>query len=141
MQSLRLLLVEDNPGDMVLTREVLARAELPTELSVVNNGEAAIEFLTRTGSYESAERPDLVLLDLNLPKLSGHEVLAFIRRDPELHGLPVVILSSSTAPEDVQAAYANHVNCYCQKPKSFADYGRLVENIQQFWRSVELLRT
>ena len=130
---LELLLVEDNPGDVRLTREALKDNELATHLSVVVDGEAAVEFVHRRGEYADAPRPVLILLDLNLPKKDGREVLAEIKADPDLRRIPVIVLTSSKSESDVIAAYELHANSYCAKPVQLDAFIELVGSIEAFW--------
>ena len=128
-----ILLVEDNPGDVRLTREAFAGAELDCELHVVGDGEAALDFLHRRGAHETAPRPDLVLLDLNLPRMSGLEVLEAIAEDPALRRLPVVVLTSSTAEEDVVESYEQCSNAYLTKPVDPDEFVEVVRRFEAFW--------
>ncbi|MEO8605588.1 MAG: response regulator [bacterium] len=129
-----ILLIEDNPDDVDLTREAFREVGATSRLHVVENGVDAIAFLRRQGSYADAPKPDLVLLDLNLPKKSGHEVLAEIKADPLLRGIPIVVLTSSAAESDVARSYALSANGYVTKPVDLDDYFRVVRLIDHFWR-------
>jgi two-component system, chemotaxis family, response regulator Rcp1 len=129
-----ILLVEDNPDDVDLTREAFREVGATSRLHVVENGIEAMAFLRHQGAYAGVPTPDLVLLDLNLPKKSGHEVLAEIKRDPALHGIPVVVLTSSAAESDVTRAYELSANGYVTKPVDLDDYVRVVRLIDHFWR-------
>ncbi len=128
-----ILLVEDNPGDVRLTREALEESPLDIELHVVRDGVEAMAFLRREGAHADAQRPDLVLLDLNLPRMDGREVLARIRADRELRRLPVVILTVSTAEEDVLRSYDLAANCYISKPIDLDEFVTVVRSIERFW--------
>jgi CheY-like chemotaxis protein len=128
-----ILLVEDDPGDVMLVREALAENKLTNSLVVVNDGVEAIEFLRRQGRHAGAERPGLVLLDLNLPRKSGAEVLAEIKGDPELATIPVVVLSTSEAEEDVLRSYRQHANAYITKPVDFERFKQIVRQIDEFF--------
>lgn len=128
-----ILLVEDNLADVRLTREAIAAAGVEIHLDVVNDGDEALAYLRRLPPYTSAPRPVLVLLDLNLPRLDGQQVLAEIKNDLALQSIPVVILTTSAASPDVQSAYRAHANCYIVKPRTFADFGRAMERIAAFW--------
>jgi CheY-like chemotaxis protein len=133
MRSVDILLVEDNPGDARLTREALAHSSLPSTLYDVRDGEQAMAFLRRQGPYASAPTPRLVLLDLNLPRFGGREVLEDMKRDPALQHIPVVVLTSSEADEDILRSYRLHANCFITKPTDLEDLSRVLEGIGQFW--------
>ncbi len=136
MSPIDILLVEDNPGDVNLTVEALEDAQIANRLHVVNDGEAALSFLHREGEYAQAPHPAIILLDLNLPKKGGREVLAHIKQDPHLRRIPVVILTTSTDDEDVRRAYDLHANCYITKPVGFRQFFRMVHAIEDFWLTV-----
>jgi CheY-like chemotaxis protein len=131
-----ILLVEDNPGDVRLTREAFREGQIANRLHVVKDGVSAMEFLYQRGEYEDAPRPDIVLLDLNLPRKNGDEVLEEIRDDPDFDSLPVVILTSSEAQEDVVKSYELQANAYLTKPVDPAKFIETVQSFQQFWLSV-----
>ncbi|HEY6623587.1 MAG TPA: response regulator [Acidimicrobiales bacterium] len=133
---IEVLVVEDDPGDVLMTREALAGSKLVHNLHVVDNGELAIDFLMSRGEYESAPRPDLVLLDLNLPRLDGREVLARIKADQSLRQIPVVVLTTSDAEEDVLRSYDLHANAYVTKPVEFEAFIGVVRQIDNFFLSV-----
>jgi two-component system, chemotaxis family, response regulator Rcp1 len=135
-QPIEILLVEDNPGDVGLTKEALVTAKVRNRLHVAEDGAEALDFLFKRGKFADAPRPDIILLDLNLPKKDGREVLAEIKREPALAGIPVVILTTSAADEDIVRAYQLHANCYITKPVDFAQFLRVVESIEDFWLSV-----
>ena len=122
------LLVEDDPGDILMTREAFQQHKIQNKLHVVTDGEQALQFLRQTGEYATAPRPGLVLLDLNLPRRSGHEVLAELKEDPQLRVIPVVILTTSQAEEDILRSYSLHANAYVSKP---VDYDRFIGVIGQ----------
>ena len=132
-RDIRILLVEDNPGDVELARETLAGVTRPNQLSVVEDGEAALAFLRRQAPYADALRPDLIVLDLNLPRKDGREVLAEIKTDDRLKRIPVLILTTSRADEDVVRSYDLHANCYITKPMQFDEYTQVVKTIESFW--------
>jgi two-component system, chemotaxis family, response regulator Rcp1 len=136
LRPIETLLVEDNEGDVLLTREAFSEGKLAINLSVVNNGLDALSFLRREGPYADAPRADVVLLDLNLPKLSGTEVLAAIRADPVLRLTPVVILTSSDAQEDILKSYGLRANCYITKPVGLKEFETVVRSIEDFWFSI-----
>jgi CheY-like chemotaxis protein len=127
------LLVEDDPGDVMLIREAFAENKVGNVLSVVNDGVEAMKFVRGEGEYASLERPDLVLLDLNLPRKSGAEVLAEIKGDPSLSTIPVVVLTTSQAEEDVLRSYEMHANAYVTKPVDFERFGEIVRQIDEFF--------
>jgi len=135
-QSIQILLVEDNPGDVDLTREALEGAKVHNRLHVVDDGAKAIDFLHRRGEYADSPRPDLILLDLNLPKKDGRQVLTEIKADPELADIPIVVLTTSAADEDILRAYRLHANCYITKPVDFKQFLSVVEAIEDFWLTV-----
>ena len=140
MGAIEILLVEDNAGDVRLTKEALSESKSITNLHIVNDGVAAGEFLKGEGPYKKSPRPDLILLDLNLPKKSGFEVLVDIKQDPLLRTIPVIILTTSNAEVDVRKGYENHANAYIIKPVNIEDYFTLVKHIDEFWLgSVRLL--
>jgi CheY-like chemotaxis protein len=131
-----ILLVEDNPGDVRLTREALKEAKVANELSVVSNGEEALLYLRRQGNFSAAPRPDMILLDLNLPRMDGREVLAEIKADQNLKRIPVVILTTSSAEKDVLATYNFHANCYITKPVDLDQFLEVVKSIESFWLTI-----
>jgi two-component system response regulator len=136
MQPIEILLVEDNPGDVRLTREGLAEAKLANTLTVVNDGRSALELLRREAAYADATRPDLVLLDLNLPGFSGLDVLRELKADPLLRSIPIIVLSSSEAESDIARSYDLHANCYVTKPIDFTQFVDVVHAIEQFWFTI-----
>jgi chemotaxis family two-component system response regulator Rcp1 len=135
-QPLSVLLVEDDPGDVMIAREALAAGRLSTDLHVVNDGVEAMSFLHRTDEYSDAIRPDLILLDLNLPRKSGHEVLAEVKQDPELRRIPVVVLTTSQAQEDVAKSYDLHASVHVSKPADFDQFTEVVRQIDDFFGNV-----
>jgi two-component system, chemotaxis family, response regulator Rcp1 len=134
--AIEILLVEDNPGDVRLMTETFREGKIRNRLSVVEDGVAALAFLRREGTYGSAPRPDLILLDLSLPRRSGQEVLAEIKQDPDLKRIPVVVITSSEAERDIVEAYNNHVNCYLVKPVDLEQFMGVVRSVEDFWLSV-----
>ena len=128
-----ILLVEDNPGDVRLTMEALKEAKLLNTIANVRDGVEAMDYLRREGKYTDAVRPDLILLDLNLPKKDGREVLAEIKNDPNLRRIPVVILTTSRAEQDILKAYNLHANCYITKPVDLDQFVRVAKSIDDFW--------
>ena len=133
LRPINILLVEDNPGDVRLVREGLKESKVSNEMAVATDGEEATLYLKRQGKYAGVPLPDLILLDLNLPKKNGKEVLADIKSDPELRSIPVIVLTSSQAAQDVAQSYDNHVNCYIVKPVGFDEFLKIVNNIRDFW--------
>ena len=134
--SMKLLLVEDNPGDVDLIKKALVRGKVPNHLTVAEDGVEALAILRKEDKHQSATRPDLILLDLNLPKKDGREVLAEIKADEELRRIPVVILTSSKAEEDVLQAYEMHGSGYITKPSDMKQLTRIVKSIEEFWFNV-----
>lgn len=135
-QLIEVLLVEDDPGDVVLIKEAFADNKVGNHLSVVNDGVEAMAFLRREGEYADAPRPDLVLLDLNLPRKNGREVLAEIKGDPELSIIPVIVLTTSEAEEDILRSYSLHANAYITKPVDFERFAGVVHQIDEFFVGV-----
>lgn len=135
-RQVEILLVEDNPGDVRLTREALKEAKVLNNLNVVGDGTEAVAYLERQGKYGDSVRPDLILLDLNLPKMNGREVLAYIKGKDELARIPVVILTSSKAEEDILKTYGLHANCYIIKPVDLDKFVNIIRAIENFWLSI-----
>jgi two-component system response regulator len=135
-KPVQMLLVEDNPGDVRLTKETLKNAKLMVDLHVVGDGVEAMAFLRQEGKYASAPRPDLVLLDLNLPKKDGREVLSEIKQDPNLRRIPVVVLTISNGEEDVLKSYNLHANAYVNKPLNLEQFAKITKAIEDFWFTV-----
>ena len=131
-----ILLVEDNPGDVRLTRETFKESKLLNHMSVVYDGVEAMAFLRREGKYANATRPDLILLDLNLPKKDGREMLAEIKADEQLRRIPVVVLTSSSAEQDILVTYDLHANCYITKPVDLGQFSTVVKALAEFWFTV-----
>ncbi len=138
-KAIDLLLVEDNPGDIRLTEEALRDAGMPVNLSVTMDGVEAVEFLHRRGKYKDAPRPDLILLDLNLPKKNGPEVLSDIKSDPDLKRIPVLVMTTSSEPGDIEKAYSLNANCYIKKPIQLDDFMNVVQSIENFWLKTAML--
>ncbi len=133
---IEILLVEDNEGDARLAIEALKEAKVKNQLHWVKDGEEALAFLRQEGQYADAPRPDVVLLDLNLPKVDGREVLAAVKADPDLKRIPIVILTVSQAEEDIIKSYNLHANCYITKPLDLEQFMRVVSAIESFWLSI-----
>jgi len=138
-RQIEILLVEDNPGDARLTQEAMRAAKMTNVLHVVEDGEQAMEFLRRRSRFKDAPRPDLILLDLNLPKKDGRSVLAEVKTDPDLRRIPVVVLTTSRSEEDVLQAYDMHANAYVTKPVNLEQFMRIVALIDEFWLKVVTL--
>lgn len=132
----RILIVEDSPTDVLLAREALEQSTMPCDLEVVVDGVEALAYLRREGRYADASRPDLVLLDLNLPRKDGRAVLREIKADPSLRLIPVAVLTTSQADADVLEAYGLHANCYLVKPVDFERFAAVVRTLEEFWFSV-----
>ncbi|BDZ43859.1 two-component system response regulator [Paraoerskovia sediminicola] len=135
-RAIDVLLVEDDPGDVLMTREAFEEHKVTNRLSVVSDGVSAMEFLRREGEHADAPKPDLILLDLNLPRMDGREVLAALKDDEDLRTIPVVVLTTSEAEEDVVRSYALHANAYVTKPVDFERFIDVVRQIDDFFVSV-----
>jgi len=134
--SIDILLIEDNSGDISLAREAFRDTKVRNQLFVAEDGEEAMEFLHGRGRYAGMPRPDLILLDLNLPKLSGREILAEMKADESLRSIPVVVLTSSKAEEDILKCYDDHANCYISKPLDSNQFVRVIKSIEEFWLTI-----
>ncbi len=135
-RPIEILLVEDNPGDVRLTQEVFKEGKIRNRMSVAWNGEEALSYLRKEGRFSDAIRPDLILLDLNLPRKGGREVLAEIKADPRLKCIPVVILTTSQADQDISESYKQHANCYIVKPVDLDHFIGVVRSIEGFWLQI-----
>ena len=133
---IEILLVEDNPGDVELTKEAFDEGKIGNRLNVAGDGVEALAYLRRQGKYKDMTRPDIVLLDLNLPKKSGLEVLAELKDDEDLRSIPVVVLTTSRAEEDIARSYHAHANCYISKPVDFNKFLEVVRSLENFWLTV-----
>ena len=131
-----ILLVEDNPGDVLLTREALKEGKVLNNLHVAHDGEEALKFLHKEDPYQDVPTPDIVLLDLNLPKVNGREVLAEVKSDPVLRRIPVVVLTTSQAEEDIIRSYDLHANCYIAKPLDLDQFITVIKTVEDFWVSI-----
>jgi CheY-like chemotaxis protein len=140
-RPIEILLVEDSPTDALLTREALEQSKLLNNVHEVDNGVDALAFLRREGRYAGMPRPDLVLLDWNLPRKGGSEVLEEAKRDPQLRAIPIVVLSTSKAEEDVLRSYSLYANCFVTKPVDFNSFAQVVRSIREFWFSIVTLPT
>ncbi|MEA1895589.1 MAG: response regulator [Euryarchaeota archaeon] len=135
-EAVEILLVEDNPGDVRLTQEVLLDGKVRNNMYVTKDGVDAISFLRQTGEYADVPRPDIILLDLNLPRKDGREVLADIKADPDLKNIPVVVLTTSSAEQDIFRSYDLHANCYITKPVDLDQFIRVIRSIEDFWLTI-----
>lgn len=135
----RLLLIEDNPGDVRLTQEAFSEGSIPINMDVVMDGEEAIKFLRKQGEYATASTPDLILLDLNLPKKDGRQVLEEIKSDDLLKLIPVVILTTSNAEVDIRMSYNAHANCFINKPVDFDNFFDIIQKVEEFWLQTAIL--
>lgn len=133
MKAFEILLVEDNEGDIILTTEALEESDLVKKINVVKNGKDAIDYVFNTGKFKNASRPDLILLDVNLPLKSGYEVLKAIKSDDETKQIPVIMLTTSSSENDINISYLNHANCYITKPVDLKDFYVAMGKIEQFW--------
>jgi len=134
--AIEILLVEDSPGDARLTLEAFKEGRVLNHFTVINDGADALAYLRRQGHHSNSIQPDLILLDLNLPKKDGREVLAEIKSDESLKNIPIIVLTTSAAPEDVKNAYGNHANCYITKPVDLDQFLKVVQSIESFWLSL-----
>ncbi len=133
MKSIHILLVEDNEGDVMLIKEAFEDGCIANELSVCRDGEKAINYLLKKGEYKDAVTPDLIILDINLPRKNGHEVLQFIKESEELKQIPVIMLTTSSSERDIAKSYKSHANCYITKPIEVEDFIKAVTDIENFW--------
>ena len=139
MKPIHILLVEDNEGDIFLVTEALEEGKIVNKISVAKDGKEAIDFLEKKGKYQNEERPDLILLDVNLPKKNGHEVLEHIKSQKNLKQIPVIMLTTSSAEKDILLSYKNHANCYITKPVDVENFLKVVYSIANFWISIVTL--
>ena len=139
MKPAHILLVEDNEGDILLTLEAFEESKVKTDISVVKNGQEALDFLFKRGIYKNANRPDLILLDINIPVFNGHEVLKQIKQDPSLKKIPVIMLTTSSNQKDIEMAYGNHSNSYVRKPLDMDDFLDAILKIEEFWLQLSTL--
>jgi CheY-like chemotaxis protein len=136
MQSIHILLVEDNEGDIVLTTEALEEGKICNHISVVKDGDAAVHFLNHTGIYQDSMTPDLILLDVNLPKKNGLEVLDIIKTSETLKQIPVIMLTTSSSEKDIVNSYRHYANCYITKPVEVKDFMTAIEKVEDFWINI-----
>jgi len=139
MNLARILLVEDNEGDIVLTLEAFEECKVKTEISVAKNGQEALDFLFKRGAFTEAKKPDLILLDINIPIFNGHEVLRQIKDDPNLKKIPVIMLTTSSSQKDIDKAYENHSNSYVKKPLDIEEFLSTILKIEEFWLQISTL--
>ena len=135
-KEVKILLVEDNEGDIVLTLKALKQAKVSNGVNVVKDGEAALQFLKKEGQFKDVQTPDLILLDINLPKVDGIEVLAEIKKDKALMSIPVIMLTTSDSEKDIMKSYNNHANCYITKPVEFQEFIKVIQSIKDFWITI-----
>ncbi|MCF2447431.1 response regulator [Dyadobacter sp. CY345] len=136
MNGIHILLVEDNEGDILLTTEALQEGKVSNKVSVVRDGEEALDFLDKKGKYASEEVPDLILLDVNLPRKNGHEVLQYVKTNENIKHIPVIMLTTSSSNDDVRKSYNNHANCYITKPVESEGFLNVLNSIENFWMNV-----
>ncbi|MDP2415300.1 response regulator [Daejeonella sp.] len=136
MSPIHILLIEDNDGDILLTTEALQNGKITNKISVVKDGEKAIDFVNKTGGYADTESPDLILLDINLPRRSGQEVLQYIKTNGNLKHIPVIMLTTSSSEKDINQSYNNYANCYITKPVEVDDFIDAISKIEDFWISI-----
>lgn len=136
MKSIKILLIEDNPGDIRLIQEIFREGKIYNKLDISCDGEDALDYLHQRGAHKATPRPDLILLDLNLPKKNGNEVLVNIKEDENLRRIPVIILTASKAEEDIARAYDHYVNCYLTKPIDLNQFITVVQQIKSFWLDI-----
>lgn len=139
LKPVHILLVEDNEGDVILTLEAFEESKVITDISVVKNGKEALEFLFKRDGFSEAKRPDLILLDINIPIYNGHEVLMQIKSDDQLKKIPVIMLTTSSNQKDIDMAYANHSNSYVKKPLDMDEFLEAILKIEAFWLQLSLL--
>jgi CheY-like chemotaxis protein len=139
MKKFEILLVEDNEGDIILTTEALEESKLVNKINVVKNGKDAIDYVFNNGKFEKASRPDLILLDVNLPLKSGYEVLKAIKNNEETKQIPVIMLTTSSSENDINTSYSNNANCFITKPVDLKDFYITMAKIEQFWLNLVLL--
>jgi len=136
MKGIHILLIEDNEGDILLTTEALLEGKIFNKVSVVRDGEEALDFLDQKGKYTDADAPDLLLLDVNLPRKNGHEVLQYVKTNELLKHIPVIMLTTSSSESDVKKSYNNHANCYITKPVESESFLNVVASIENFWINI-----
>lgn len=140
-RAIKILLIEDNPGDVRLTQEAFKESSKNVELDVVMDGVEAVNYLYKQGTYADRTSPDLILLDLNLPKMDGRQVLEKVKSDPNLKRIPIIVLTTSDADQDIMKSYNLHVNCYLNKPVDFDQFFDIIQKIEDFWLTTAVLPT
>lgn len=141
MKGIHILLVEDNEGDILLTTEALEERKIINKISVAKDGKEALDFIFKEGDHKNATTPDLILLDVNLPKKSGHEVLQLIKNDDRTAHIPVIMLTTSSSETDINLSYKHHANCYITKPVEVDDFLGAISGIEDFWLNIVKLPT
>lgn|SRR5690606_23154924 len=141
MKGIHILLVEDNEGDILLTTEALEERKIINKISVAKDGKEALDFIFKEGAYKNATTPDLILLDVNLPKKSGHEVLQVIKSDDRTAHIPVIMLTTSSSETDINLSYKHHANCYITKPVEVDDFLEAISGVEDFWLNIVKLPT
>ncbi|MDB5202926.1 MAG: two-component system response regulator [Ferruginibacter sp.] len=136
MNQIHILLVEDNEGDILLTKEAFEEGKIVNKISIVRDGKAALDFLEKKAEFQHAERPDLILLDVNLPKMNGHEVLEYIKTSVQLRTIPVIMLTTSSSENDITCSYKHYANCFITKPVEMDSFLEVVSSIENFWISI-----
>lgn len=136
MNPIHILLIEDNEGDILLTTEAFEDAKILNSISIARDGYEAIQFLEKKGSYSQAQSPDLILLDVNLPKKNGHEVLQYIKSSDHLKHIPVIMLTTSVSEKDITKSYQNHANCYITKPVEVDNFLNVIASVERFWINI-----
>lgn len=139
MKSAHILLVEDNEGDIILTLDAFEESKIKTNISIVKNGIDALDFLFKKGKFKNVLRPDLILLDINIPIFNGHDVVKKIKEDPSLKKIPVIMLTTSSNQKDINIAYENHTNSYVTKPINMDDFLQAILKIEEFWLQISKL--
>ncbi len=135
-QPIEILLIEDNEGDIILTKKAFKKGKIANNLNICRNGKEGLDFLFKRNGHENARTPDLILLDLNMPEVSGQEVLEEIKKDDELKVIPVIILTTSTSDEDILKSYQLHASGFIKKPVDFSQFGKIIMHIQDYWFTV-----
>lgn len=135
-KGIHILLVEDNEGDILLTLEAMKQARISNKIDIVKDGEKALKYLLKEGEFKDARTPDIILMDINLPKIDGLEVLNHIKNDDKLKVIPVVMLTTSDSEKDILKSYQNHANCYITKPVNFENFMKVIQTLEDFWINI-----